>query len=31
MLIFTGKQKPEWEKMIKEIKIIAEKFKQKTL
>lgn len=31
MLIFTGKQKPEWEKMIKEIKIVAEKFKQKTL
>lgn len=31
MLIFTGKEKPEWKQMIKEIKIVAEKFKQKTL
>ena len=31
MLVYTGKEKPEWKQMIEKIKVVAEKFKERIL
>ena len=31
MLVYTGKEKPEWRQMVNKIKLVAEKFKERVL
>ena len=31
MLVYTGKEKPEWKQMVNKIKLVAEKFKERIL
>ena len=31
MLVYTGKEKPEWKQMIEKIKVVAERFKERIL
>lgn len=31
MLVYTGKEKPEWKQMVNKIKLVAEKFKERVI